>query len=341
MLQSRYPSMLPQVIPGFSLHWIMMVHDHYLYFGDPSLVRTYMPTIDGVLEWFNQRLDAGGLLGPMPSNYWSYVDWVEEWRELRGVPTASRQGSNIIYNLMYAASLKLAAELQDALGRKDGGDEYRSRAEDLIRTVNRTSYSATLGLYQDAPGIEAYSQHAQIWAVLAGAVQGEAAKQLMARTLENRQLAKVSYAMSFFLFRALERADAYERSFELWDIWRDLAALGLTSWVEDPVSQRSDCHAWGAVPLYEFSARILGVAPIAPGCATIRIAPQPGYLTRASGDVATPKGIVSVAWEIGEQRQFEITVSAPVEARLEIVLPDRSVHVRQGGDGIRFSCPLR
>lgn len=340
MLQSRYPSVLPQVIPGFSLHWIMMVHDHYLYFGDLSLVRTYMPTIDGVLEWFNQRLEAEGLLGPMPSNYWSYVDWVEEWQELRGVPLASRQGSNIIYNLMYAASLKLAAELQDALGRKDGGDEYRSRAAELIRTVNRTSYSATLGMYQDAPGIEAYSQHAQIWAVLAGAVQGEAAKQLMTRTLENRQLAKVSYAMSFFLFRALERADAYDRSFELWDIWRDLAALGLTTWVEDPVSQRSDCHAWGAVPLYEFSARILGVTPAAPGSATIRIAPQPGYLTHAAGDVATPKGIVSIAWEIDDQREFTMTVSAPIEARLEIVLPDGSVQLRQGGEGIRAGCTI-
>lgn len=340
MLQSRYPSMLSQVIPGFSLYWIMMVHDHYRYFGDLSLVRTYMPTIDGVLEWFNQRLGADGLLGPMPSNYWSYVDWVEEWRELSGVPTASRQGSNVIYNLMYAASLKLAAELQDALGRRDSGDEYRSRAAELIQIVNRTSYSASLGLYQDAPRIEAYSQHAQIWAVLAGAIEGEAAKQLMARTLENRQLAKVSYAMSFFLFRALEQTGAYDRSFALWDIWRDLAALGLTTWVEDPVSQRSDCHAWGAVPLYEFSAKILGVSPAAPGCSTIRVAPQPGHLTHASGDVATPKGIVSVAWEIDDQGQFELTVAAPVEAKLEIVLPDGTMQLHHGGEAIRATCQL-
>lgn len=340
MLQSRYPSVLSQVIPGFSLYWIMMVHDHYQYFGDVSLVRTYLPTIDGVLEWFNQRLESNGLLGEMPSQYWSFVDWVDEWRDQRGVPTASQQGSITIYNLMYITAMKLAAELQDALGRRDTGDEYRLRAAELIQAVNRTSYSDHIGLYRDGPQAELYSQHAQIWAVLAGAVQGEAAGQLMERMLANQQLAKVSYAMSFFLFRALETTESYDKSFSLWDIWRDLAALGLTTWVEDPVSQRSDCHAWGAVPIYEFSANILGVKPAAPGCTKIRIAPQLGHLKQASGDVATPKGILSVAWELSDQKQFKIIVSTRIEAQLEIILPDNSVHIHQGGGDYQFSCQL-
>ncbi|WP_217595531.1 alpha-L-rhamnosidase C-terminal domain-containing protein [Cohnella sp. GbtcB17] len=340
MLQSRYPSMLQQVIPGFSLYWIMMVHDHYRYFGDLTLVRTYLPTIDGVLEWFHQRIASDGLLDQMPPEYWSYVDWVDEWRELSGVPTASKEGSMVIYNMMYAASLKLAAELQDALGRTGTGDDYRSRAAALIEAVNQTGYSEAAGLYQDAPRVELYSQHAQIWAVLAGAVQGEAARQLIERMLANQSLSKVSYAMSFFLFRALEEIDAYDQSFSLWDTWRDLAALGLTSWVEDPVSQRSDCHAWGAVPIYEFSAKLLGVSPATPGYSTIKVAPQPGKLTYASGDVATPQGVVHVAWELRDGKQFNLTVSTSVDAKLMIVLPDRSVHVHQGGEELHFSCTL-
>ncbi|WP_270168463.1 alpha-L-rhamnosidase-related protein [Paenibacillus sp. SYP-B4298] len=340
MLQSRYPSVLPQVIPGFSLHWIMMVHDHYQYFGDLSLVRTYLPTIDGVLEWFNQRLETNGLLGEMPSQYWSFVDWVDEWREERGVPTASKYGSITIYNLMYAAVLKLASELQDASGRRDTGDEYRVRAEALLQAVNRTSYSENSGLYRDGPQVELYSQHAQIWAVLAGAVQGEAAAQLMERVLSDHSLAKVSYAMSFFLFRALEETGAYDRSFSLWDTWRDLAALGLTSWVEDPVSQRSDCHAWGAVPIYEFTANILGVKPASPGSTRIRIAPQPGHLKRAAGEVAVRNGIVRISWEINEQNQFALTVSSRIDAQFEITLPDHTLHIVRAGKNLHFLCPL-
>ncbi|KOY12902.1 hypothetical protein AMS66_29850 [Paenibacillus xylanivorans] len=340
LLQSRYPSILPQVIPGFSLYWIMMVHDHYQYFGDVSLVRTYLPTIDGILEWFTQRIESNGLLGGMPSQYWSFVDWVEEWMDQRGVPTASQQGSNTIYNLMFITTLKLAAELQDALGRRDTGEEYRVRAAELILAVNRTSYSNHTGLYRDAPQAEEYSQHSQIWAVLAGAIEGESAKGLMERMLANKQLPEVSYAMSFFLFRALEKTGCYDRSFKLWDIWRGLTILGLTSWVEDPVKQRSDCHAWGAVPIFEFSASILGVKPAAPGFTKIKIAPQIGSLKQACGDVATPKGIVNVAWELNDQKNFNMLVSTRVEAGLEIILPDNSVYMYQGSGDYRLSCQM-
>lgn len=63
---------------------------------------------------------------------------------------------------------------------------------------------------------------------------------------------------------------------------------------------RSDCHAWGAVALYELPAVILGVRPASPGFGTIRIAPRMGYLTEAFGSVITPRGEVSVSWKKGE-----------------------------------------
>ncbi|MBO9596481.1 MAG: hypothetical protein J7559_01475, partial [Cohnella sp.] len=52
MLQSRYPSVDRQIIPGFALLWIDMVHDHFMHFGDLGLAARYRPTIDAVLDWF-------------------------------------------------------------------------------------------------------------------------------------------------------------------------------------------------------------------------------------------------------------------------------------------------
>ena len=48
------------------------------------------------------------------------------------------------------------------------------------------------------------------------------------------------------------------------------------------------------------SASVL-VRPAVPGFGKVRIAPIPGYLTSASGEVKTPKGIVKVSWEKKEE----------------------------------------
>lgn len=93
-------------------------------------------------------------------------------------------------------------------------------------------------------------RHVQIWIILSDATEGDAAEQLAAQLIEDDYLMQMSYAMAYFLFRALSAGDQYEHTFRLWDRWHDQVKLNLTTLVEDAISQRSDCHAWGAVPLY-------------------------------------------------------------------------------------------
>ena len=59
---------------------------------------------------------------------------------------------------------------------------------------------------------------------------------------------------------------------------------------------RSDCHAWGALALYELPSAILGVKPGKPGYDQILIEPQMQTMDWAMGSVATPKGEVQVSW---------------------------------------------
>lgn len=72
MLQSRYPSIDPQVIPGFSLYWIAMVYDHYNYFADEALAKSYLHTIDAILGWFESYRKPAGIVGEMPAKYWNF-----------------------------------------------------------------------------------------------------------------------------------------------------------------------------------------------------------------------------------------------------------------------------
>ena len=53
--QSRYPTSSPQYIPTFSLLWIGIVHDFWLYRGDPGFVRAQLAGTRTVLDWFLQQ----------------------------------------------------------------------------------------------------------------------------------------------------------------------------------------------------------------------------------------------------------------------------------------------
>ena len=153
-------------------------------------------------------------------------------------------------------------------------------------------------MIQDGPGIDEYSQHCQVFAVLTDTIGAEQGKENLLKTILNKQeYAQCTVAMAYYLYRALEKCDLYEYTDELWDIWRDMIKNNLTTCVEDPVGQRSDCHAWGALALYELPAVILGVRPTKPGFEEMEVKPVPGKLDWAEGEVITPKGIVEVAWK--------------------------------------------
>jgi hypothetical protein len=58
LLNCDAPTVQSNVIPGFSIYYILMVHDHMMYFGDKALVRLHLPTIDRILAFFDAHLTA-------------------------------------------------------------------------------------------------------------------------------------------------------------------------------------------------------------------------------------------------------------------------------------------
>ncbi|WP_165822442.1 alpha-L-rhamnosidase C-terminal domain-containing protein [Paenibacillus montanisoli] len=338
LLQARYPSVIPQVITGFSFFWILMVHDHYIHFSDAALVARYRPTIDAILEWFARRVGADGLVGQLPESYWQMIDWVEEWKELYGAPPASRVGPLTVINLMYADALQKAADLNAYTGRGCVAAEYRERVARINAAVRASCYSSDRGLFRDGPSVQQYSQHPQIWAVVSGAVTGKEAEVLMRSMLADPGLPKASIAYVHFLFRALSQTGLYGQTASLWDIWREQVDLHLTAWVEDPVWQRSDCHGWGAAPLYEFPAEILGITPAEPGFARIAVAPRPGTLQWASGAVPTSAGMVYVSWRYDDNNAFCLQIDAPPGVPVTVSLPDGSVTELPEAVGSELKC---
>ena len=300
LLNCCYPNMNPNVIPGFSLYYILMLHDHMLYFGDPALVRRYLPTADRILNFFGEHLTPEGLVDKvggilLRERYWSFIDWSPEWDATVGMPPAGLRGPITMESLLYVLALQRAAELNDYIGRRDTGAEYRGRAA-AVQAALRTHCMDSNGMLTDGPGCPDAGQQNQVFGILTGTQSVEEGRAALLRTLREPGHAQCQVAMGFYLFRALEETGLYEETNRCWEIWREMLRLGCTTAFENNVMPRSECHAWGALALYELPSALLGVRPAAPGYAAVRVRPHAEFLDFAEGTVPTPRGPIRVSW---------------------------------------------
>ena len=181
------------------------------------------------------------------------------------------------------------------LGRNEDADYYLKEAKEVQKAILAFCMGSN-GMIQDGPGVEEYSQHCQVFALLTDTVDKETGRKNLLKTVEEPGYAQCTVAMRFYLFRALEKAGIYEYSKKYWDSWRNMLKLHCTTCIESDAYSRSECHAWGALALYELPSVILGVRPAEPGYKSVRIAPVPGYMTYASGTAVIPGGEVWVRW---------------------------------------------
>lgn len=300
LLNCSYPNACTNVIPGFSIYYILMVYDHMMYFGDKKLVRESLPVIEGILNYFHNHLDDRGLVGKtggmLMDRFWSFIDWAKDWNDTFGVPTAIKHGPITMESLLYIMGLQHAAKLYDYLGNNDSKNEKIREAESVKKAI-LTHCVGAKGLITDGPQIEEYSQHCQVFAVLTDTGEEDKRTANLLRTIEDKTITQCTIAMRFYLFRALEKINRYELTKEYWEPWHTMVKNNCSTCIESESYARSECHGWGALALYELPSVILGVKPTTPGFENVEIKPIPGYMTYANGTVMTPKGAVEVSWK--------------------------------------------
>ena len=251
--QARFPSREDQIIPIFSLYFVLMLEDYVNATGDTGYIRKYIPTAERIVETFLAKRCADGLLAP--HGYWDYFDWTREWSDAFSTPTAAKNGESALQNLFFVYAVQSLIRLLPQYNRADLAKEYEKACADILQLVEKTCYVPEKGLYKEGPKTEEYTQHTQIYAVLTGLASGDKAKAMMERVLKDKTLIQCSFMQKFYLFRALEKVGMYDRAEELWQAWQEFIDLHCTTFPETPFDPRSDCHAWSALPLYEFAER--------------------------------------------------------------------------------------
>jgi len=322
--RSRYPSSVTQIIPTFSLLWIGMVHDFWMYRGDEEFVKAQIAGTRTVLDWFIDRQRPDGLIGNL--SWWPFVDWGKDFAF--GMPPEDADGGSSPITLQYIEALRYGAELESTFGDPGRAQRYREADEKAVNAIRKLCRSNPYGLIADTPAQKHYSQHANILGVWLDVIPREQQKDVLTKILSVSDLGftasgpvpdmtKATYYFRFYLARALDHAGMGDRYLDLLKPWRDMVALGLTTWAEQPEPTRSDSHAWSAHPNFDFLTIVAGIRPKAPGFSSVRVEPHLGVLHNVVCALPTPKGMVEVKYvSQGSGVSAEISLPANVEGQL-------------------------
>lgn len=293
---SRYPSNRHQYIPPFSMYWINMVHDYWMHRDDADFVKSCLPGIKSILDWYTAKVDPKtGMLGPTP--HWNYVDWAWSGNNdyaSGGVPPGGFYGGSSILTLQLAYTLKDAIDLFNEFGEPELAKKYSVLKESLCKSTINLCWDDKRQLIADDAIKTSFSQHAHIMGILSDAVAVDKQKELFEKTDSDLSLTQATFYYRFYLFRALKKVGLAEQYTSMLQPWKDMINMGLTTFSETPEPTRSDCHAWSSSPLYDFLATVCGIEPGSPGFKTVIIEPHLGTLKSVKGTVPHPAGDILV-----------------------------------------------
>jgi alpha-L-rhamnosidase len=322
LTQSRYPSQAVQVIPPFSLYWILMVHDYLMWRNDRGFVLGHLPGVRAVLEFFRQNIGDDDVLKSPPG--WNFMDWVPQWD--CGVGPGGMGGQSGLLNWHLVMTLQAAVELENLSGEGLLANRNSLLAARLVAAIDRTFWDESRGMYADDPQHKCFSEHTQCFAILSGMLAPDKRQRVIAGLLTAPDLTQTTIYFRHYLFEAYQQAGRMDAMAGRMGLWLDLKKLNCVTTLEMPEPSRSDCHAWAAHPIYHYLASVLGVRPSGPMFASVRIQPQLGTLAHAAGTVVHPNGLIKVDLHSQADR-LSGTVELPDGLKGELVWRGKTIQL--------------
>jgi hypothetical protein len=333
---SHYPASAFQSIPGFSLYWIGMVHDFWMYRNDPEFVRAQLPVVRSTIEWFHAEQNKNGLLGRLP--WWSFVDWSDGFAI--GVPPQDANGDSAVLSLQFVEALRYASEMETALGNKDLAKQDAEQAALISDAVRGLCWSDEFGLIADTPEKNHFSQHANAFAVWLDVIPKDKQQSVMNKIMSvsdhaftaeavPAKVSIASYYYRFYLARALAHSGLGNRYLETLGPWKAMMANGLTTWAEQPEPTRSDSHAWSAHPNYDLLSTVAGIVPASPNFKSVRVEPRLGSLKHVDATLPSPYGMITLVVDLHKSAP-QATVTLP-DGMIGILIWNGKEHALNAG----------
>jgi hypothetical protein len=311
--------------------WTLIGTASYLQFsGDTGWATGIYPKYKAALDYITAKIGADGLLNVTQAADWARTD---------------SDGKNLEANAIMYRALVTAGPFATAAGDGATASDCAAKAAALKSAVAGGGYwDDGAGLYRDKPGSALYPQDGNALAVWFGLVDADRAGRisagLAARWTKVGALTPEKTDASVHPFPGGMEVHAHFAA------GRDSAALDLvrlewgymldapqgtasTFWEGYRTDGSSDysgsymsaAHGWSTGPTSALTFYLLGIAPAEDGTGGYVVAPHPGGVARAEGQLTTPAGVIAVSWRDGRNGEFDLTVTAPGGAVGEVAVP--------------------
>jgi hypothetical protein len=289
-VMERYPSWEEQLSLTFSMIWTLVLRDYAWWRNDKKWVQQRLVGMRCMMENMRVYKNKEGLLENLPG--WSFLDWVPGWN--LGMHPGVEEGPSSIINLFYVLALQSAADLEQEFGEPILAKRNLDESQIVIKSIKTLFWNSSRSLFADNFNKTSYSEHAQSLALIAGVLEKDEKEKCIKGLLNDTDLCRATVYFSHYLFEALYKIGRADLIDEKLNFWRNMKEIGLKTPLEMPEPTRSDCHAWGAHPLYHYYASLAGIRPSDSGFSKVLIAPQPGKLEYIDCVLPHPLGEIKV-----------------------------------------------
>lgn len=336
----NWPSANDQHSTTWLLSWIIAVGDYAMWHGDRAWLKDRLAGLEHSLHGVARYENARGLL----ENAWgyNYLDWVADWKDDDCAPPGASygKGESAALNLLYLMAVRKAIVALEACGETTRAAYWRERSEKLSKAIADVFADPSRGILADTPQKTSCSEHVQALGVLTDCVTGEAASRALAAIEDGKGLSPCSSFFLSYVFEACAKLDRGDVLLKKLDTWRDYAKQDLKCPLESVFFPRSDCHGFGAHPLFHFHSVLAGVTPAAPFFAKVRVAPSPGGLKAIRAKTPHPKGFVESDLRFNGAGGVEGRVILPAGVDGEFVWRGKRRDLKPGHNDVFFGSKL-
>ncbi|MBR0534481.1 MAG: alpha-L-rhamnosidase [Bacteroidales bacterium] len=239
---------------------------------------------------------------------------------------------NTVVNALYYKVLCTLGKMAAVLGKDAEAGAIEAKAASFRKAFNATFFDSTRGVYVDGIGTDHSSLHGNMMPVYCGLVD-EGQMPSVAGFIQSRGL-RCSIFGAQVLMEAVYDAGLDDYGLSLLSSgdlrsWYNTIRTGSTITIEawdDSFKPNQDWnHIAGAAPGNIIPFRVMGVTPVEPGFAKVRIEPHIASLTYAKMKLPTIRGEITMDIETAGGGKSMI-VSIPANMEAEICLPGGEVH---------------